>query len=116
MNDFKIIKEKCLSEKEEVFYEKKRLENLYTKELDDMQFSHEEEKKKLVNGYEDKFNQTNIDYHEDKNKLLNELRTLQKTYDQIRDEHEKKMETLNLNKSRLDKENKERVADTIPSA
>ena len=108
LNDFKIIKEKCLSEKEEVFYEKKRLENLYTKELDDMQFSHEEEKKKLVNGYEDKFNQTNIDYHEDKNKLLNELRTLQMTYDQIRDEHEKKMETLNLNKSRLDKENKER--------
>ena len=102
------IKDRCLSEKEEIFYEKKRLEDFYVKDLDEMQFAQEEEKKKLVNGYEDQFNKVNNDYHEDKNKLINELRNLQMTYDQIRDEHERNIEKLNKNKSRLDQDNKKR--------
>jgi DNA repair exonuclease SbcCD ATPase subunit len=102
------IKDRCLSEKEEIFYEKKRLEDFYIKDLDEMQFAQEEEKKKLVNGYEDQFNKVNNDYHEDKNKLINELRNLQMTYDQIRDEHERNIEKLNKNKSRLDQDNKKR--------
>ena len=65
-------------------------------------------KKKLVNGYEDQFNKVNNDYHEDKDKLINELRNLQMTYDQIRDEHERNIEKLNKNKSRLDQDNKKR--------
>ena len=97
-----------MSEKEEIFYEKKSLENFYKKDLDEMQFSQEEEKKKLVNGYEDKFNKTNNDYHEYKDKLLNELRNLQMTYDRIRDEHDKNIEKLNINKIRLEQENKKR--------
>ena len=108
LDNCKKIKDRCLSEKEEIFYEKKRLENFYIKDLDEMQFAQEEEKKKLVNGYEDKFNKTNNDYHEDKDKLLNELRNLQLTYDRIRDEHDKNIEKLNLNKNRLEQENKKR--------
>lgn len=108
LDNCKRIKDRCLSEKEEVFYEKKNLENYYIKDLDEMQFAHEEEKKEIVKGYEDKFNKTNNDYHEDKDKLLNELRNLQMTYDQIRDEHEKHMENLNMNKNRLEQENKKR--------
>ena len=108
LDNCKKIKDRCLSEKEEAFYEKKRLENFYIKDLDEMQFAQEEEKKKLVNGYEDKFNQTNNDYHEDKEKLLNELRNLQMNYDQIRDEQEKNIEKLNMNKNRLEQENKKR--------
>ena len=73
-----------------------------------MQFAQDEEKKKLVNGYEDRFNKTNNDYHEDKDRLLNELRNLQMMYDQIRDEHEKNIDRLNMNKSRLEQENKKR--------
>ena len=108
LDNCKKIKDRFLSEKEEIFYEKKRLENFYIKDLDEMQFAQEEEKKKLVNGYEDKFNKTNNDYHEDKDKLLNELRNLQLTYDRIRDEHDKNIEKLNLNKNRLEQENKKR--------
>lgn len=108
LDNTKKIKDRCLSEKEETFYEKKRLENLYIKELDEMQFAQDEEKKKLVNGYEDRFNKTNNDYHEDKDRLLNELRNLQMMYDQIRDEHEKNIDRLNMNKSRLEQENKKR--------
>ena len=108
LDNCKKIKDRCLSEKEEIFYEKKRLENFYIKDLDEMQFAQEEEKKKLVNGYEDKFNKTNNDYHEDKDKLLNELRNLQMTYDRIRDEHDKNIEKLNMNKNRLEQENKKR--------
>ena len=96
LDNCKKIKDRCLSEKEEIFYEKKRLENFYIKDLDEMQFAQEEEKKKLVNGYEDK------------DKLLNELRNLQLTYDRIRDEHDKNIEKLNLNKNRLEQENKKR--------
>ena len=108
LDNTKKIKDRCLAEKEETFYEKKRLENLYIKELDEMQFSQDEEKKKLVNGYEDMFNKTNNDYHEDKDRLLSELRNLQMMYDQIRDEHEKNIERLNMNKNRLEQENKKR--------
>ena len=108
MDNTKKIKDRCLAEKEETFYEKKRLENLYIKELDEMQFAQDEEKKKLVNGYEDMFNKTNNDYHEDKDRLLSELRNLQMMYDQIRDEHEKNIERLNMNKNRLEQENKKR--------
>ena len=108
LDDFKKIKDRCLSEKEEILYEKKRLEDQYIKELDEMQFSQDDEKKKLVNGYEDKFIQTNSDYQEDKNRLLNDLRTLQVTYDQIRDEHEKNIEKLTANKNKLINENRQR--------
>ena len=108
LDNTKKIKDRCLAEKEETFYEKKRLENLYIKELDEMQFAQDEEKKKLVNGYEDMFNKTNNDYHEDKDRLLSELRNLQMMYDQIRDEHEKNIERLNMNKNRLEQENKKR--------
>ncbi len=108
LDNCKKIKDRCLSEKEEIFYEKKNLENFYIKDLDEMQFAHEEEKKEIVKGYEDKFNKTNNDYHEDKNKLLNELRNLQMNYDQMREEHEKIIENLNMNKNRLEQENKKR--------
>ena len=108
LDNCKKIKDRCLSEKEEIYYEKKKLENFYIKDLDEMQFAQEEEKKKLVNGYEDKFNKTNNDYHEDKDKLLNELRNLQMVYDQIRDEHDKDVQKLNMNKNRLEQENKKR--------
>lgn len=108
LDDFKKIKDRCLAEKEEILYEKKRLEDQYIKELDEIQFSQDDEKKKLVNGYEDKFIQTNSDYQEDKNRLLNDLRTLQVTYDQIRDEHEKNIEKLTANKNKLINENRQR--------
>lgn len=108
LNDLKNIKDRCLSEKEEILYEKKRLEDQYIKELDEMQFSQDDEKKKLVNSYEDKFIQTNSDYQEDKNRLLNDLRNLQLTYDQIRDEHEKNIEKLTSNKNKLINENRQK--------
>ena len=108
LDNCKKIKDRCLSEKEEMFYEKKRLENFYIKELDEMQFSQEEEKKKLINGYEDKFNLVNNENHEYKSKLINELRDVQLRYDQLREEHDKNMEKLNMNKSRLEQENLKR--------
>lgn len=108
LDNCKRIKDRCLSEKEEIFYEKKKLENFYIKDLDDMQFAQEEEKKKIINGYEDKFTKTNNDYHEDKEKLLNDLRNIQLKYDQLREEHEKNIDTLNMNKNRLEQENKKR--------
>ena len=111
LDNCKKIKDRCLSEKEEVFYEKKNLENYYIQSLDEMQFAHEEEKKELVKGYEDNFIKTNNDYHDDKNKLLNELRNLQMAYDQMRDEHEKNMENMKMNQSRLEQENKRRDAE-----
>jgi hypothetical protein len=108
LDNCKKIKDRCLSEKEEMFYEKKRLENFYIKELDEMQFSQEEEKKKLINGYEDKFNLVNNENHEYKSKLINELRDVQLRYDQLREEHDRNMEKLNMNKSRLEQENLKR--------
>ena len=108
LDNCKKIKDRCLSEKEEMFYEKKRLENFYIKELDEMQFSQEEEKKKLINGYEDKFNLVNNENHEYKSKLINELRDVQLRYDLLREEHDKNMEKLNMNKSRLEQENLKR--------
>ena len=108
LDNCKKIKDRCLSEKEEAFYEKKNLENFYIQSLDEMQFAQEEEKKELVKGYEDNFMKTNNDYHEDKNKFLNELRNLQATYDNMRDEHEKNIENMKMNKSRLEQENKKR--------
>ena len=108
LDNCKKIKDRCLAEKEETFYEKKKLDNFYSKKLDEMQFAQEEEKKKLVNDYEDKFNQTNNDYREEKDKILMELINLQMLYDQMRDEHEKNIENLNNDKIRLDQENKKR--------
>ena len=111
LDNCKKIKDRCLSEKEEIFYEKKRLENFYVKDLDEMQFAQEEEKKKLINGYEDKFNLVNNENHEYKGKLINELRDVQMRYDQLREEHEKNIEKLNMNKSRLEQENKKRAIE-----
>ena len=102
------IKNQCLKERDEALADKKNQENFFTKDLDDMILSQEEEKKKLVNGYEDKFIKTNSEYHDEKDKLLNELKTMQENFENIKIEHEKNIEKLNNNKIRLDAENKRR--------
>ena len=103
-----IEKNQCLKERDEALADKKNQENFFTKDLDDMILSQEEEKKKLVNGYEDKFIKTNSEYHDEKDKLLNELKTMQENFENIKIEHEKNIEKLNNNKVRLDAENKRR--------
>ena len=100
------LKEQSLSERNETLSEKKRQENFFVKDIDDMILSQEEEKRKLVNGYEDKFIKTNSDYHDDKDKLLNELKTLQENFENLKIEHEKNIEKLNNNKVQLDADNR----------
>ena len=100
------LKEQSLSERNEALAEKKRQENFFVKDIDDMILSQEEEKRKLVNGYEDKFIKTNSDYHDDKDKLLNELKSMQASFEKLKIEHEKNIEKLNDNKVRLDADNR----------
>ena len=100
------IKEQSIAERNEALAEKKRQENFYIKDIDEMILSQEDEKRKLVNGYEDKFIKTNSDYHDDKDKLLNELKNLQENFEQLKIEHEKNIEKLNNNKVKLDADNR----------
>ena len=105
------MKNQSLKERDDALTEKKNQENFFIKDLDDMILSQEKEKKKLVNGYEDKFFKTNNEYHDEKDKLLNELKNIQKNFENIKVEHEKNIEKLNNNKIRLDAENKRRDAE-----
>lgn len=106
LNDCIKIKEQSLSERNEALAEKKRQENFFVKDIDDMILSQDEEKHKLVNGYEDKFIKTNSDYHDDKDKLLNELKTIHQNFENLKIEHEKNIEKLNNNKVKLDADNR----------
>jgi len=102
------LKNQSIKERDEALNEKKEQERFYTKDIDEMILSQEEEKKKLVNGYENKFIKTNSDYHDEKDKLLKELKNIQENFQQIKIEHEKNLEKLNDNKIRLDADNKRR--------
>ena len=102
------IKSQSIKERDDALVEKKKHENFFIKDLDEMILAQEEEKKKLVNGYEDKFIKTNSEYHDEKEKLLNELKNIQENFENLKIEHEKNIEKLNNNKIRLDMENKKR--------